>query len=102
MMRGKLLTIDQIRTFSTPIFQKYEFINKAYLFGSYAKNIATTNSDIDIVVKLDDDVGMRLYGLYYDFENIFNKKIDLLTENEIMEIMPKVYKRDRILIYEKC
>lgn len=99
---NKLLTIHQIRALSKPIFQKYKFINKAYLFGSYAKNIATSNSDIDIVVKLDDGVGMRLFGLYDDFENIFNKRIDLLTENEIMEIMPKVYKRDRILIYEKC
>ena len=46
---------------------------------------ANQDSDIDIVVKLKNNVGMKLYSLYDDFENNFNKLVDVLTENEIMK-----------------
>lgn len=101
MNNNNTLTVEYIKKESEPIFKKYNFIDKVYLFGSYARNSALNNSDIDLVVKLNTNVGMKLYGLYDEFENSLNKKIDLLTENEIMNIMPKTYFRDRVLIYEK-
>ena len=100
-MSNNILTKEYIKEKSESIFKKYDFIDKVYLFGSYAKNKATNNSDIDIVVKLNTKVGMKLYSLYDDFENVLNKRVDVLTENEIKSIMPKTYERDRVLIYEK-
>lgn len=100
-MSNSVLTTEYIKNKSKSIFKKYDFIDKVYLFGSYAKNKATSDSDIDIVVKLNSNVGMKLYSLYDDFENALNKKVDVLTENEIKAIMPKTYERDRVLIYEK-
>lgn len=95
------LTIEYIKKETESIFKKYDFIEKVYLIGSYAKGKATSNSDIDIVVILNANVGMKLYGLYDDFENTLNKRVDVMTENEIKSIMPKTYERDRVLIYEK-
>lgn len=49
------------------------------LFGSYARDEATPESDIDIYVMLDDD-GKKLHcwtSLLDLLENNFNKKIDL-------------------------
>ena len=100
-MSDKIYTINEIKEKMTPIFDAYNFIDKVYLFGSYAKNNANSNSDIDIVVKLNDKVGMKLYSLYDAIENILSKKSDILTENEIMQIMPKSYEKDRVLIYER-
>lgn len=100
-MSDKIYTINEIKEKMSPIFDGYNFIDKVYLFGSYAKNKAKSDSDIDIVVKLNNKVGMKLYSLYDDIENTLNKKSDVLTENEIMEIMPKSYERDRVLIYER-
>lgn len=100
-MSNIILTTEDIKNKSKGIFDKYDFIDKVYLFGSYAKNTAKADSDIDIVVKLKTNVGMKLYSLYDDFENQLNKSVDVLTENEIMGIMPKTYKKDRVLIYEK-
>ena len=100
-MSNDILTTEYIKKESESIFKKYDFIDKVYLFGSYAKNKATSDSDIDIVVKLNTNVGMKLYSLYDDFENVLNKRVDVLTENEIKAIMPKTYERDRVLIYEK-
>lgn len=100
-MSDKIYTIAEIKEKMSSIFDDYDFIDKVYLFGSYAKNKAKSNSDIDLVIRLKEKVGMKLYGLYDIIENKLNKKSDILTENEIMKIMPKTYKRDRILIYER-
>lgn len=82
-------------------FEACNFIDKVYLFGSYARNEATEDSDIDLVVKLRNNVGMKLYSLYDKVENVLNKKTDILTENEIMNIMPKTFEKDKVLIYER-
>ena len=100
-MSSDALIIEYIKKETEPIFKKYDFIEKVYLIGSHAKGKAISNSDIDIVVILNAKVGIKLYGLYDDFENTLNKKVDVMTENEIKSIMPKTYERDRMLIYEK-
>ena len=52
------------------------------LFGSYAKNNADNNSDIDILVKLEFQKGMyqNFCELQKELEKIFNKKIDLIEK----------------------
>lgn len=100
-MSNDILTTEYIKKETKSIFEKYDFIEKVYLIGSYAKGKATSNSDIDIVVILNENVGMKLYSLYDNFENTLKKRVDVMTENEIKSIMPKTYERDRELIYEK-
>ena len=100
-MSDKVYTIEEIKNMSRDMFSKRDFIEKAYLFGSYAKNTASKDSDIDIVVALNSPVGMKLYSLYDEIEETFGKNTDVFTENEILNIMPKTYKNDRILLYER-
>lgn len=56
------------------------------LFGSYVTGTATEESDIDILVKMEDTGKMyfRMGRLQYFLESTFNKKIDLIriTEDE--------------------
>ncbi len=56
------------------------------VFGSYAKNKATENSDIDILVKLKKE---NMYQNYcktkYFLEDLFKIEIDLITENQFDE-----------------
>ena len=100
-MSDKVYTIEEIKNMSREMFSRRDFIEKAYLFGSYARNTADKNSDIDIVVSLNSPVGMKLYSLYDEIENVFDKNSDILTENEILNIMPRTYERDRVLLYER-
>ena len=100
-MSDKVYTIEEIKNMSREMFSRRDFIEKAYLFGSYARNTADKNSDIDIVVSLNSPVGMKLYSLYDEIENVFGKNSDILTENEILNIMPRTYERDRVLLYER-
>ncbi|MGL4947613.1 MAG: nucleotidyltransferase family protein [Cetobacterium sp.] len=54
---------------------------KIGLFGSYAKDLATDDSDVDILIELNPNGD--LYGNYCDIkyflEDLLLKKIDLLT-----------------------
>ena len=75
-----IYSLDQIRDAITPIAEKYR-IPAVYLFGSYARGTATEDSDIDFLI---DTTGVNLRGLewgglYNDFDEAFEKSIDMVT-----------------------
>ena len=68
-------------------------VKRASLFGSYARGEADEDSDIDILVELDEDVSLfDFIGLKLDIEDAIGKKVDLV---EFSTIKPAF--RDRIL-----
>ena len=71
------------------------------IFGSYARGDQTPQSDIDIIVKFRD--GEKSYksfiNLSFFLEELFNKRIDLLTEKSISPfIKPYI---DKEVVFEK-
>ena len=79
-------------------------VNKAFLFGSVARNEETIESDIDLLIELDHHakVGLvKFASIKYDLENIFNKKVDLLAQGGVSKfLLPKI-EREKKLVYEK-
>ena len=101
----KIYTIDEIKEISKLILSKFDFVDKAYLFGSYARNEQNKNSDLDIVIELvdEDDISQMsdFYCLSPRLESAFNKKVDTLTMTEAKNIMSRTFERDKVLIYEQ-
>jgi len=62
------------------------------LFGSFTDNTSSEQSDIDIIVELERPIGWKFFTLEMFLENIFDRKIDLVTKNALKEQI-----RDRIL-----
>lgn len=63
------------------------------LFGSVARGEANADSDIDILVDLDDGRSLfDLGGLLYDLEKLLGRKVDVVTEQGL-----HWYIRDRVL-----
>ena len=84
-MTDKIYTIDEIKQIVKPIAEKYK-IEKVWLFGSYARGQATEKSDIDILVSnYERVVPMTLANLLGDFEEMFEKEIDLITQASISD-----------------
>ena len=56
-------------------------VAKLELFGSRAKGTARPDSDVDLLVTFEpgQTPGLEFFGLAGEFENIFGKKVDLLT-----------------------
>lgn len=68
-------------------------IKRASLFGSYTRGETKEDSDIDILVELDDDASLfDFIGLKLEIEDAIGKRVDLV---EFSTIKPAF--RDRIL-----
>jgi len=102
-------TIEQLKEKIAPIASKYQ-LTAVYIFGSYAKGVATTSSDVDVLV---DKTGallcglLAMNGLYNDLSEALGKPIDLVTTNALeqtstMERTPWIIENlnsERIQIY---
>ena len=62
------------------------------LFGSFSDETDNEESDIDLLVELERPIGWKFFTLQIYLENIFNRKIDLVTKNALKEQI-----RERIL-----
>ena len=68
-------------------FLKREFnIKKIVVFGSFAKGKPNEESDIDIVVEFETSIGLAFMDLADYLENLFNKKVNILTPEGIRSI----------------
>jgi len=64
------------------------------------------NSDIDLLVEIDDqdplERGEKLLSLWDNFEQFFQRKVDLLTDNSIRNpYLRKSVDSTKILIYDR-
>lgn len=77
--------IEEIAERVRPIAERYG-ISKVYLFGSYARGEATEESDVDLLVDAENVRGLfALGGVYTDLEEVLNKKIDLVTFDQLKQ-----------------
>ena len=88
-MNNKIYTLKYITKIATPIFKKYN-VKTVFLFGSYAKNTANENSDIDFI--MTPPKGFTLFdlaALENELNEAFEKKIDIISENTYTRDMYK-------------
>ena len=68
--------------------QKEFAVNKIGLFGSYANDTQTKDSDIDFYVEFKQKTFDNLSGLWVYLEELYHKKIDIVhkhrNSNEVM------------------
>ena len=82
---------------------KTQPVLKAWLFGSFARGEETPESDVDLIVVLDQSkpLGMRFFGMWGDLERLIGRSVDLITEGNLMPFARESAERDKILIYER-
>jgi len=76
---------------------------KAYLFGSFSRNEAQSDSDVDILVELDytHHIGLGFVKMKNDLEDALHKKVDLVSANAVSKHLLPFINKDKQLIYEK-
>ena len=103
-------SLDEITRRITPVVQAYG-IRSVYLFGSYARNEATEQSDIDLLVDTSGTALRSLFSLgqlYCDLENALDKKIDLITVSSLEQedrlssdnLFRRNVERERVKLYD--
>ncbi len=99
MQSDIVYTINQIKSLLKPVFDEYH-VKKAVLFGSYAKDSAVQNSDIDILV--DSGLkGLAFFGLLEDVVTALNKEVDMLDVTQIIpdSAVEREINKSGVLIY---
>ena len=81
-------------------------VNTLYLFGSHATNKNKSNSDVDLLVRFNEDLKGNYFDNYFDFqfelEDITGKKIDIITENTLKnKYLIDSINKSKILVYAK-
>jgi len=78
-------------------------VNKAYLFGSFARNQADESSDVDILVELDyrQPIGLRFFTFQDELSTLLNRGVDLVTEDGLSKYVRPFVENDKVLIYER-
>lgn len=76
---------------------------RAYLFGSYVRDEADLQSDIDILVDLDysQRIGLQFIQMKIDLENLLNKKVDLVSSNGLSKYIKPLVDNEKMLIYAR-
>jgi predicted nucleotidyltransferase len=88
------------------LLQKNSAVRKLYFFGSaLTPRFNDATSDIDILVETSDllpeEKGELLIALWDDLEKLFDRKVDLLTENSLRNpFLTKEITQTRKLIYD--
>ena len=77
-----------------PIMKERFGVSEISLYGSFARDEATEDSDIDVVVKFDGSPSARSYfGAQFYIEDLSGRKVDLARRHELREeILPNVDK----------
>ena len=102
-MSNKIYTIEEIRQILEEIL-KDEPVYKVILFGSYAKNEANKNSDIDLIIDTKSKLrGFALLKLICKIQEKLQKEIDGYEKYEIIIDSPidKEIKKTGIVVYER-
>lgn len=82
-MNNKIYTIEEIKKIISPIAASHG-IEKIFLFGSYARGEATSESDIDFRIEAPAIKTLFEMGaLYADLEDAFGKNLDLITTSSL-------------------
>jgi len=101
-----MIDLGKYKVKLTNICEDNQAINKLYLFGSaLTPRFNEETSDIDMLVEtadiLPEEKGEKLMLLWDDLELLFNRKIDLLTENSLRNpFLKKEIEQTRKLIYD--
>ncbi|MCK5034537.1 MAG: nucleotidyltransferase domain-containing protein [Candidatus Sabulitectum sp.] len=78
-------------------------VNSLYIFGSYARNEATSSSDMDLLVEFNEKLQLSyldVLKLKLELELITGTHIDLLEQNALKNpVRRKRIMNERVLLY---
>ncbi len=93
------MTIEQIKKIVTPILHRHG-VTKAALFGSMITQASHKDSDVDILIELDDTYSLLDFvGIKLDLEDALDKKVDLVEYGAIRPALKKYILKNPIPIY---
>lgn len=102
-MTTKIYSIDEIKEMLKDILSNTD-VEKVILFGSYSKNVATKNSDIDFLIDSKGKLkGLKFFAIIDMIKEKFDKDVDVIEISEINKNskIEKEITKTGVVVYEK-
>ena len=102
-MSEKIYSIGDIKRILSEILANTD-VEKAILFGSYAKNIPNKNSDIDLYIDSKGKIkGLKFFSIIELIRERFDKEVDVIEKAEIDEnsVIEREIMNTGVVVYEK-
>ena len=99
---GETLCIEQIRRAVSEAAALVD-IDRAYLFGSYARGEADANSDVDICIEAGPTLSLFGVGAFSSvLEKSLNRPVDVVSERSLFPRARQGMLDDRVLVYARA
>ncbi len=97
-------TVEELRSKAVPLLRPYA--RKISLFGSFARQDNSRDSDIDLLVELKHPahrpvLGLRWFSLEGELGRMMGRKIELFSETELSPHLKNSVDWDTVLLYEE-
>ena len=102
-MNTKIYSINDIKKLLNDVLRDTG-VKKATLFGSYAKNTPTANSDIDILLDSNGKIkGLKFFAIIDMIKEQFDKDVDVIEKSEIEKgsNIEKEIEKTGVVVYEE-
>lgn len=102
-MTKKIYSIEDIKRMLNEVLSGTD-VEKAILFGSYAKNKQTKLSDIDILIDSNGKIkGLKFFAIIDVIKEKFDKDVDVIEKSEITKNskIEKEIEKTGVVVYEK-
>ncbi len=79
-------------------------IEKAWIFGSFARNAEKYDSDIDLLVRFEKNHNLDLFeyiGITHELEDLLGRKVDVVEEGKLQPKISKKVKSEKKLVYAR-
>ena len=86
------------------VLARHPYVLRAELFGSQQREEAGTGSDIDLLVRFDQETrpkGVNIFSVELELEEILGRPVEIVQEKLLRENIRQAISQDRELIYEK-
>lgn len=88
---------SQLTDLKSDLVNRYPIAQLA-IFGSYARNEQSNESDLDLMVEFNGKIGSQFIDLANEIEKRLGIKVDLVSKNGIKERYYKEIKSDLIYV----
>ena len=91
--------LEKLRAYKPELQRKYP-ITRLGVFGSYARGEVTEESDIDVAVELNGQMGLNFVAMAIEIEDLFGIKVDVVPKRNSIKstYLTSVEKKDILYV----
>ena len=86
--------------------ESFPAIERAYLFGSFARGEHDEESDVDVRIERDESMPFNLHDLFQfakRIERMTGRKVDVVSTKDLKnESLAAAIEREKVLVYERA